>query len=151
MHNYEGYNYKKAVEELLESWKDFNSLIATYRNYVDIMMKLKGSYPTCRKLKIDKISETFLREEFPNNSFLRLANVEDARDFLNDLTPEKLETLRKTIQNEKDGVFYTCLHNWIISAKPRIMAVGKPTRYTYDHDVEAERRRFVEEIVSLIE
>ena len=144
------HNYKEAINDLLQDWDDFHSLIPTYRKYVEKIKKLKKEYRSCKDLKVDKISESFLRDEFPRNNFLNLSTLEEAIDYLNNCTPSQLETLSRAILREKEGIFYSRLRKWICSAQSRIKAAGKPTTYYYDSTREQERKKTMEQIAASV-
>ena len=143
--------YNEEVKtDLLQDWSDFHSLVPTYRKYVEIIKKLKKEYSSCKDLKVDKISEGFLRDEFPRNSFLNMSTLEEAIDYLNNCTPSQLETLSRVVLREKEGIFYSRLRRWICSAQTRIRAAGKPTTYYYDSTREQERKRTMEQIAASV-
>lgn len=144
------HNYKEAINDLLQDWDDFHSLIPTYRKYVEKIKKLKKEYRSCKDLKVDKISESFLRDEFPRNNFLNLSTLDEAIDYLNNCTPSQLETLSKVILYEKEGVFYTRMRKWIRSAQARIKTAGRPTSYHYNSTLEQERKETMKRIVASI-
>lgn len=146
-----GFSYEETVNTLLDLWEEFNNLIPTYRKILAVMQELKKSETNQnrKKLIVDKIPETFLREEFPDISFLNLPTKKEAVAYLNDATPLQLTSLLKCINREKEeSVFYRRLSKWILTAKGRICDSGRPTNYHYNLMDEAERKKRIHTIVS---
>lgn len=145
------FDYVAAITKLQDAWVEFNSLIPTYRKQLEIMRRLKAEYSICNKLALDKIPELFLREEKPRNRFLDQPNLEAAINYLYDCTPRELEQLLHDIETERQGAFYTRLTDWLKSAKPRIMALGKPAVYQYSMGDELKRRERLRKLAELLD
>lgn len=145
------FNYAAMIQKLQDAWVEFNSLVPTYQRQLGIMRQLKVENSLCSKLVLDKIPKSFLRDERPRNEFLNLPDLTAAINYLYDRTPCELERLLREVEAEKQGAFYTRLMSWLRTAKPRIMALGKPAVYHYSMSDEKRRREKLRDLAALLD
>jgi hypothetical protein len=145
------FDYAAAVKILQDAWNEYHSLVPTYRRQLEIMRQLKAENSLCSKLVLDKIPETFLRNEQPRCKFLNLPDSATAINYLHNCTPRELERLLHEVETARQSAFYTRLVGWLKSAKPRIMAVRKPGVYHYSFSDEAKRKAILRKLTELLD
>lgn len=133
------------IDQLTAEWLAFRKLIPISDKLVSLAKRLnvKG---------IASITKD-QREEFPSDiKFLGYSTIEEAVDYLYDLSPKKMDSLLKEIDKEKEeGIFYKAMSEWIKNARRKIRSAKNPKCYVYETKKNKDYEDTVEKELGLIE